>query len=109
MAAASARLKPFDEAALREWCERDAHRLDLEREARQLKAENDLVAKDLLEALKAAEKIKLVRGRFEAEIETKRGTVSWKEEFLRVAGAAAATKLVEAAPEKESVKIREVA
>lgn len=107
--ASQAALKPFTEEALREWVERDNRRRDLEREARQIKAENDLVAKDLLTALKAAGKSELSRGPYVAEIETSRGTVSWKEEFLRVAGSAAATELANAAPTKEAVKIRQVA
>lgn len=99
-------LKPFTEQALREWVERDERRRDLEREARQLAAENELIAKDLHAALKAAGKTDLQRGGFGAEIEVTRGTVPWRDEFLRVAGSAAAKELADAAPSKERVKIR---
>lgn len=105
MAAASA-LRAFDEQALREFVERDERRKGLEREARQLAAENDLVKKDLLAALKDAGKTEISRGDFAASIKTSAGTVSWKEAFLRVAGADEADKLAKAAVPRESVEIR---
>jgi len=103
-----AALKQFDEAALKEWVERDERRLELEREARQLDQENKLTAQDLLRALKEAGKTKVARGLFEAEIENKRSQVSWKDVFLRIVGAEAASKIAANAPMKESVKIRRV-
>ena len=102
-------LKPFTEQALREWVERDERRKDLEREARQLDAENKLVAADLLAVLKAAGQAKITRGEFTAEQDKAKGSVSWKDAFIRAQGADAAIKLAAAAPEKDVVKIHRIA
>jgi len=91
--ASPALLKRFTEDDFRQWVERDEHRRDLEREARQLKAENDLVAQDLFAGLEANEKTELVRGEFVGFITERKDAVSWKNEFLRIEGAAAAAKL----------------
>ena len=106
-AAAKRSLRAFTEDALREWLERDGRRKDLEREARQLAAENKLVADDLLAAMKEAGKNQLRRGPILATIDTSHGSVSWKDAFVRVAGAEAATELQAQAPTRESISIRE--
>lgn len=102
------RLRQYTEADFRAWLDRDARRKELQREARQLQAENDVVAEDLLALFRADGKSSCRRGNCVAEIEVKPGTVSWKDEFLRAVGSEAATAIAAAVPSRESVKIREV-
>lgn len=87
MATAATLLRAFDAATLQEWYERDQRRKDLEREARQLAAENAVMAKDLQAALIAAGRTEIARGEYRAGLVDGRATVAWKEEFIRVAGA----------------------
>lgn len=98
-------LKAFTEETFREWVERDERRKDLEREARQLKTENDLITDDLFQSLKAADKTTVVRGKYRGELTKRSGTVSWKQEFIRSAGAVKADALAKAAPPVEGASI----
>jgi len=108
MAQASTVLRSYDEEVLREWVENDRRRKDLEKEARQLKEQNDLVAKDLLAALQAAGKAEITRGAFRAQIIDGRAYPSWKEEFIRRNGADEAAKIAAAQVAPKKVEIVEI-
>ena len=91
-------LRNIDAETLRAWHERDQRRKDLERQARQLKVENDQVAGEIKAALEEEDKSEVRRGDFRARLVPGRPTVPWKEEFIRALGADAAAEVLAAAP-----------
>jgi hypothetical protein len=99
-------LRSFDLDAFQGYAAREARRLELEREARTLAKENELFRDDLEAALDAAGKTSLTRGPHEAGFEESRAAIAWKTEFIRVAGADAASELAAAAPSKRKLVIR---
>ena len=92
-------------AAQREWFEKDQRRKELESEARQIDAECDIHHKDLLVAMEEAGRVEITRGPYRASVVDGSASVSWKAEFLRVAGGEAATELTKAAKEHPPKKI----
>lgn len=65
----------------------DERRRQLEREARQLKQELDILEAEISAALRAAGKTQLRRGQYLAMLVDYRAAPRWKEEFIRLAGA----------------------
>ena len=98
-------IRSITEQQLRDWVERDQRRADLERQARQLKKENDLILESIEQTLDAAGKAELVRGAFRAAFEAGRGSVSWKDEFVRRHGAEEAQALIDAAEPTRKLRI----
>lgn len=79
-------------------------RLELERQARALATEERQLAELMLIHTRAAGGM-LKKGKLKLAIEQKPGSVSWKSEFIRVAGADAANKLIAAAPVGERLVV----
>lgn len=101
-------LLSFTEKHFEDFVRRDERRKELESEARALGQQNKLVLDDLFKALKDNNKTEFVRGAYVGAIETKKGTVSWKDEFLKVAGAEVAAEISANVEHKEFATIAAV-
>lgn len=73
-----------------------------------LKREAKAIVDKAQEDLKSTKKETAKRGEFMLSWIEKNGSVSWKSEFVKVAGSEAAKKLNDAAPKKKSVVITRV-
>lgn len=91
-------LRSLTEDQLREWQVRDTRRLELDRESRTLKAANDLFEDQVEAALKAAGRQKVCRGEFTAQLVDGKASVSWKDQFIKLAGTDAVAPILAAAP-----------
>lgn len=98
-------LKIYTEDTLRGLFERDKERKKLERDARQLEAQNAPILKELEKALRAEGRSGLLRGIFRALFIDGRASVSWKDEFIKLQGAVAAQQLMDAALPKPKLTV----
>lgn len=101
-------LRKVTEELLQQWHERDQKRKKLASEARQLEAENALVAGEIEAAMLADEKNEFRRGEFRVSFVDGIRQVKWKDEFIKVAGSEAAVKAFEAAPVPRKLSIAKV-
>lgn len=88
--------------------ELDAQRKKLEREAKSLKQQQDAIEAEL-EPITRQAGGKIEREGFLLFFETKRGSVGWKEAFVKAKGDKAAEALIAAAPEKQELVITRTA
>lgn len=94
---------------LERWHELDSRRKELEREARQLVAERDLLSTDLQASLEAMGKDQCTRGAYRVSLVEGRAVVAWKDEFVRRLGAELAAKLAqEAVPGPKRIQVEEI-
>jgi hypothetical protein len=103
--AATLTLRTLTPETLLLWHERDERRRALEREARQLKQANDQVEDAIEAALLREGKEACRRHGFKLELVNGRAVVSWKEEYLKVAGPEAAAAAIAAAPTPKRLAI----
>lgn len=90
---------------LARYWELDERRRELEREARQLKQELELLENDIVAAVRASGKNQLRRGNYLAVLLDYRSQPRWKEEFIRVAGAEAAVHIALNAPVVQRLQV----
>jgi len=90
-------IRDFTEEKLKGVFERDQRRRLIEREARQLQQENDLVLKDLDAVLQEKGYSSLMRGLYRAVYIEGRATVSWKDQFILHVGSGIAQQLIDEA------------
>lgn len=83
---------------LREVHDRNQQRLDLDRQSRTLAQANEAPLQQIRDALEAEGRSEVRRGDLVARLEDGRATVSWKNEFVAVAGEEEANRLVREAP-----------
>lgn len=97
-------------AILTEWEDLEERRLELKRQADDLAKQQAIIERDLFATVlsKGGSTRRIETCGFELSIESKRGSVSWKPEFIRVAGQAAADELIRSAPMKDSLAIRKL-
>lgn len=88
----------LDAELLERYWRLDQRRRELERQARQLKAEADLLGRDIEAFLEQSGRQQLRRGDYLARWVETRAPVAWKQEFIRIAGAEEAIRLSLAAP-----------
>lgn len=79
-------------------------RRKLNREADSLEREEKMLRSAMFEATQAAGGT-LTKGKHRLAIVEKNGTVSWKDAFIRVAGAEEALRLQEDAPKREALEV----
>jgi len=79
---------------------------ELERKARTLGGEMKRLAEHFGEVLKDREQTECKRGEHVVALVTKQGSVSWKNEFVKVSGPDKAAELQAEAPTKTTVEIR---
>lgn len=93
------------------WIELNTRRLELEREARALDKERELLSVEFQQALdaKGQDVMKVGGGEFVIKLVEGNGSVKWKDEFIRVAGSAKATELTAAAPKSKKVVVEKAA
>lgn len=93
------------------WIDLNTRRLELEREARVLDKERELLSLEFQQALdaKGQESMKVGGGEFVVKLVEGNGSVKWKDEFIRLAGAAKATELTAAAPKPKKVVVEKAA
>jgi hypothetical protein len=103
--AASTLLRRITDIMLAEYVSLNEKRQALSREARTIGDKLGIIEEQVEQALKAAGKTKLERSDYVAQLKNANGTVSWKKEFVRLAGDEAATALQAAAPKKTEVTI----
>lgn len=99
--------RKITEEKLTRWYVLNKERLDLEREARQLDKERELLSTEFKAALEADGKASVSRGRFRVSLVDGRPSVAWKDELVRIAGADKAAELVAAAPVPKRVQVEE--
>jgi hypothetical protein len=98
-------------AQLTKYFELDARRLALQRQAKDLEALQEKIEQKAMAVVKTEggkERTVLTCG-YVLAIKDANGAVAWKSEFVRVAGSAAAEKLIAAAPKKEKLSIEPAA
>jgi hypothetical protein len=98
----------FPRAKILKYFELDKKRKKLEREAKSLKQQQDAIEVDLAKITTDAGG-KIEREGFLLYFETKRGSVGWKEAFVKAKGDKAAEALIAAAPEKQELVITQTA
>jgi hypothetical protein len=93
------------------WLALDERRKSLNRQSEQLEKEQKAIGARLVAYVRAKEpdKLRKVTNGFLVAIKMVKGGVSWKPEFVRVAGAAAAEQLIAAAPQRESLVVEPAA
>ena len=92
--------KAFSKAELAEYFELEERRLSLQRQAKDLAALQEKLEENFrayVESDGGTERA-LMRCGYRLAINTKPGSVRWKNEFVRVAGSGAAEELIAAAP-----------
>lgn len=98
----------FPRAKVAKYFDLDAKRKKFEREAKSLKQQQDAIEAEL-EPLTRDAGGKIEKEGFLLFIEKTRGSVGWKEAFVKAKGDKAAEKLIAAAPEKEELVITRTA
>jgi hypothetical protein len=96
-APAAPSLRSITEEMLRGYWERDEERKALERKARQIEAGLKAAAEHIEAALKAEERVEVVRGEFRAGFVAGAAYVAWKNEFIKALGADKAGAIQQAA------------
>lgn len=93
------------------WQELEAKRLELQREAKAIAALLEPIEEKFEAFVRAKEpkKLSIATCGFVLAIQTKPGTVKWKDEFIRVEGTEAAEALSKAAPTRETLSIEPIA
>lgn len=92
------------------WMELNTRRLELEREARILDKERELLSVEFKQTLEAkGQESMKVGGEFLVKLVEGTGSVKWKDEFIRVAGAAKATDLAASAPKTTKIVVEKAA
>lgn len=92
------------------YLELDAKRLALNREAKALEREQDLIEPKIKDAIRTdGKKGALFKWGYNLLLTMVRGQVKWKDEFIRVAGAEEASKVAENPPDRESLVIEKAA
>lgn len=98
---------PITKATLLKWDRLEQKRLKLGRQASDLKKQIDEIEQELVKAIPSGDGVvrRLEAHGFVLAIESKKGSVSWKPEFIKVASQAAADKLIANAPLKDEFTI----
>jgi hypothetical protein len=88
----------------------EEERLELGRKARDLEKKAEPLKKKLKEfvRIKGGKALSTVRSGFRLALELVNGSVSWKPEFIRVAGQDAADEIIAACPKRESLSVERV-
>lgn len=89
---------PITAKSLAHYVELDEERKGLEREARNIQKEIELIGDEFREELKRRKVNSVKEGSYQVQLVDGRASVSWKDEFIRIAGSERAIEIQDAAP-----------
>lgn len=90
---------------LAEYVELDQARLELDRKSRDLARKQATLAAHFQHCLEADGKQSVSRGGYTVSLVEKRGSISWKDEVVRLIGPLEVAKIEQAAPSKSKVVV----
>lgn len=93
---------------MEKWLTLNARRLELEREARAVEKEKDLLSTEFKAALDAEGKDSITRGKFRVGLVAGRPSVSWKDELVGRLGAELANSIVQRAPVPRKIQVEDL-
>lgn len=103
--APKAKLRDITADDLKKLWELDQRRKALDRESSSIKKQQDLITDAVKAALAADDRTEVKRGDYRAELRDGQICPKWKEEFVRVAGAEAASEIQASTPPTKKLSV----